>query len=348
MIFLFGIFFLRILFQTLRYCRVTKEWYNITIEIRGFYFGPEEGICRTDMRIFDFQKTTRQKISNQLSDPFLPLYHFSYIDNLPQWYFFWHQHETTAEFVLVTEGQGVLHMGEQLIPVSRGTICVIPPHFLHYFSNLPEQTLNYYSIGIPVEDSDHELSLFLRRSTCSILSVENDFFYPEASCQMILEHLEANGGIADDVVQSALYSFLLWICRKEEIRNSSAVISPKNDLQDVLTHISYHFSEHLTLDLLAHQFGISKMQLNRLFHRYCGMSPINYIIYYRIIRAIMLLNRTELSIAEISSRIGYQNPTHFIKLFHKYLGYTPAEFRNLYHIEEKQRGAYDKDALTLW
>ena len=43
--------------------------------------------------------------------------------------------------------------------------------------------------------------------------------------------------------------------------------------------------------------------------------------------SLFLLQHTDQSISEITWKMGYQNPAHFTKLFTKYLGFTPTEYR---------------------
>ena len=52
-----------------------------------------------------------------------------------------------------------------------------------------------------------------------------------------------------------------------------------------------------------------------------------YLTLYRLERAQELLNRTDLSIAEIANRVGYANPGYFTRIYKKYRGITPEQAR---------------------
>ena len=57
------------------------------------------------------------------------------------------------------------------------------------------------------------------------------------------------------------------------------------------------------------------------------MSPMQYIISLRIAMAKGYLENSSKNIAEISSEIGYENALYFSRLFRKYVGMTPTQYR---------------------
>ncbi|WP_249540449.1 helix-turn-helix domain-containing protein, partial [Escherichia coli] len=56
-------------------------------------------------------------------------------------------------------------------------------------------------------------------------------------------------------------------------------------------------------------------------------APINYVIQRRMTEAKWSLTNTELSQAEISWRVGYENVDHFAKLFLRHVGCSPSDYR---------------------
>ncbi len=73
----------------------------------------------------------------------------------------------------------------------------------------------------------------------------------------------------------------------------------------------------------------SYSHFTRLFRQHTGRSLIDYIVELRLNYAAMLLKTTDLSILEISTRVGYDSYSHFTRLFRKKFGSTPKEFRIL-------------------
>ena len=85
--------------------------------------------------------------------------------------------------------------------------------------------------------------------------------------------------------------------------------------------------QDLTLKALAAASYLSPFHFARLFKKLTGSSPHNYLAGIRATRAQLLLSETDLSIAEIGSRVGYLSGSHFTKAFRIATGATPREFR---------------------
>src|ERR1044072_2284580 len=85
--------------------------------------------------------------------------------------------------------------------------------------------------------------------------------------------------------------------------------------------------QDLTLKALAAASYLSPFHFARLFKKLTGSSPHNYLAGSRATRAQLLLAETELSVAEIGTRVGYLSGSHFTKAFRIATGATPREFR---------------------
>ncbi len=284
----------------------------------------------------DFRKTPQAAQNNPLSAPFIKAYHFGYMDYLPNWYFFWHQHPKSAEVVLIQEGSGCLHVGNQRIPLAPGHICIVPPLMLHYFSTEDKGGLRYYSLGLSTDDPDCDLSAWVNGSSCLVIPLAQKLDFLTAGFQTLAEHIHKNQNQCDAVFQSLLYGILMWIRRQAFEMHIEPVGPGKVAIQEVLTYIAEHYSETLTLNQLSRRFGISPAHLSRLFKQTCGLSPINYIIYYRISQSVIMLQATNMSIADITYAVGYQNQAYFSNLFSQQIGFTPTAFRTRYIEEMKQ------------
>ena len=87
------------------------------------------------------------------------------------------------------------------------------------------------------------------------------------------------------------------------------------------------FDETLRVEDAARQAGISYSYLKRLFmHRY-GVSPTQYITERRMENARSWLVTTDLSITELSARLGYSSVFYFSRVFRRINGISPSEYR---------------------
>lgn len=85
--------------------------------------------------------------------------------------------------------------------------------------------------------------------------------------------------------------------------------------------------KHYTICELSESFGISPTALKKKFASVYGNSVYAYLKAYRLQEAQKMLLRTELSVADISCEVGYENPAKFSSAFRNECGMTPAQFR---------------------
>ncbi|MFR3754966.1 MAG: helix-turn-helix transcriptional regulator [Enterocloster sp.] len=72
---------------------------------------------------------------------------------------------------------------------------------------------------------------------------------------------------------------------------------------------------------------ISKSTALNLFRKFLHITPINYLIHYRLNEAALLLSKTEKKINAISYETGFNNVDYFCRLFKKHYDLTPTEYR---------------------
>ena len=98
-------------------------------------------------------------------------------------------------------------------------------------------------------------------------------------------------------------------------------------LVQVITELSERFAENLSFQELSARYHISPSYLSQLFKREIGLTFTEYVARLRIGYAKELLESTSLLIAEVGSRVGYDNYLHFTKLFKRETGMTPKQYR---------------------
>jgi YesN/AraC family two-component response regulator len=108
--------------------------------------------------------------------------------------------------------------------------------------------------------------------------------------------------------------------------SESGSISDAN-MQPVMEYIRIHCCDYeMSLEMLREQFGFSITQLSHLIKEYAGESFRIYVTNLRMEKAMELL-KTGMSVAEISSRVGYSSVSHFIKTFRSFYGNKPSFYR---------------------
>lgn len=95
----------------------------------------------------------------------------------------------------------------------------------------------------------------------------------------------------------------------------------------VKDYVEAHLHEKISLSTMAGQIRMSPYHFGRLFKQSTGLSPHQYLMEQRILKAKELLADHRLTIAEISQWSGFNSRAHFTTTFRKRVGKTPSEYR---------------------
>lgn len=102
---------------------------------------------------------------------------------------------------------------------------------------------------------------------------------------------------------------------------------PVNRLKRVLDYIADNLETNISLSKLARVADMSPHYFSELFKQSMGRSPHNYILLQRIERAKQQLRNPKRSIIDVGLEAGFQNASHFARMFRKIEGMTPSRFR---------------------
>ena len=109
--------------------------------------------------------------------------------------------------------------------------------------------------------------------------------------------------------------------------NSERNIRGKVRMKAMVSYLHLHYHENITLGDIAASANISESEVLREFNTYMGITPIKYLIQYRIQMATMLLTTTDTKIAEICNQCGFTDISYFTKVFRELKGMPPAKYR---------------------
>lgn len=112
----------------------------------------------------------------------------------------------------------------------------------------------------------------------------------------------------------------------EIVRNYRKQTSPDilHRCQEILKE---HFIRDITLYEMAMMTGVTASYLSRLFKGKLGINYTQYLNQLRVNKAKELLGMPNMKIMDIAGMIGYNNANYFSRIFKKYTGMTPQQFR---------------------
>ena len=111
------------------------------------------------------------------------------------------------------------------------------------------------------------------------------------------------------------------------------LIAPTNNentsysIQKVLQIIHKDYSKNLKLKDIASKINIQKNYLSRQFKKEVGKDFTNYLMEYRLKRAVLLMKETSHHLTEIAMSVGFDSSTYFSTCFKKLYSVSPSEYR---------------------
>ena len=100
-------------------------------------------------------------------------------------------------------------------------------------------------------------------------------------------------------------------------------------LKKILLYIQKYFKEKISIFNIASQIPISERECYRLFQNNLGITPLEYVTSLRLQEAQERLMNSNQSILDIAIETGFGSSSYFGKIFLKYHGISPKEYRNL-------------------
>lgn len=102
---------------------------------------------------------------------------------------------------------------------------------------------------------------------------------------------------------------------------------PKSRLKEAIAYIREHLDRNLSLNEMAATVQMSSHYFASLFKASTGIPPHQYLTKCRIEKAKQLLANQDLSIVEVCHQVGFQNQSHFTRVFRQHTKTTPKVYR---------------------
>lgn len=117
----------------------------------------------------------------------------------------------------------------------------------------------------------------------------------------------------------------------EQVEKLQCGKQPSKLVQDVAKYIQRHLSEPITTNDIAKAIFLSRSRLSVKFKKETGENLIDYILKEKTEEAKRLLRYTDKTAVAISAYLGFSSQSHFTRVFKKYAGILPNEYRWQYN-----------------
>jgi AraC-like DNA-binding protein len=108
------------------------------------------------------------------------------------------------------------------------------------------------------------------------------------------------------------------------------------DIWKARKFIEEHAGEHLSLGKVANEVGVNATHLSEKFKQVTGVKFVDYIARARFEKARELLEDVDLRISEIAFAVGFQSLSQFNRVFKKFSGNSPTEYRESFSKRRKR------------
>ncbi len=254
--------------------------------------------------------------------------------------FSWHWHPE-IELTLVMEGSISYQVNEKIysLRASQGLFC--NSNMLHTGRRLDSQDCSYLSItfhprllyGYSSSVMDNKfMHPILNSPACSSILFSSHIPWQQHILELI-EHIRllcATPSRSTELqIQIALMTIWLEIYEHAEL-DELEHSKPNKDtmrIRQIIEYIQTHYQENITLEQLSNHVHLCSNETCRMFKRCMNQTIFDYLIHYRIEKSLEYIQRTNMSITEISDHVGFATPNYFSRVFKKAMGCTPMEYQ---------------------
>lgn len=242
------------------------------------------------------------------------------------------------EIIYVLCGQCTHTVAHRTMPMKSGDLCLLPPALRHSLSVMDDDSiiLNILIRRDMVEDiffnvlKDKTLiaSFFLgslyqkNYASCLLFHTGSDSELSKLLLEMYEEQMD-HDEYANRILSCMLPIFFTKLIRRHQA-HSEFSYAPVAEDEALFSYLAAHYNT-ITLTELAGHLNYTVPYCSYYIKKQTGMTFSQLLRQIRLKKAESLLTSTNISIHEISVRLGYHNPESFMKIFKKEYGMTPGQ-----------------------
>lgn len=246
----------------------------------------------------------------------------------PSEYFFtWEEGRVLNEFQInfITEGAGTLENKHGTFPLKQGSIFVLFPGEWHRYQPVAQTGWTEYYVGFDGSLARKLLAQprFSPKDPVFNFGIKEEFL---DTYLKIFDLVKKEQPGYQQIASGMVMKLLGYIISFEKQKGFSGKPVAKV-IENIRFEMRQQMEKELNLKELAGTHHVSYSYFRKMFKKYTGVSPGQYHLQLRIIRAKELLASTDLSIKEISLELGFQTIHYFSLIFKKKVGVSPSDFR---------------------
>ena len=246
------------------------------------------------------------------------------------------------ELISVIAGTGQQYINNNVFDYSAGNLFLITPQDTHSLNVNTATTILcirftdiYIQSNMLSSDNVQRLEFILENANHKpgcILCNPSDIKFSQPLIDAIIREHTNKDLYKNELIIQLVNTLIVVVARNitkslpERVSfNSCSETKTLNILQYIQGNI--YSPEKLRAKTIAGHFGVSEFYIGRYFKKHTNETMQQYIINYRLKLIESRLLYSDLRINEIAVELGFTDESHMNKLFRKYRGITPREFR---------------------
>ena len=241
------------------------------------------------------------------------------------------------ELMYIAEGERTFFYANRTLHITAGTFLCIAPGVLHRAVNPAGEVCKLYNVYF--SDSDEPLALDDARFAFIAGLLEGAepcvALVPEAQTEVAALFARLGTELLSDrpakaqMAWALLTQILVTATRSENAADFSApsADSMPASVAAVIDYLNAHYTEALSLALVAAHFGITESHLSRSFKSATHFGFVEYVNSLRVSKACRLLTSTDYAVLDIAMQCGFGSLTQFGRTFRALTGTTPLAYR---------------------
>lgn len=254
----------------------------------------------------------------------------------------WHWHEE-MEIIYIEDGQAKIKIPSKSLILEKGDCMVINSNILHYGAAVVECKLRSLVFS-PALIAGNEDFVFAKKYIRPLITCPDfsRYFIKAGDHENVTDWFNcAFEALVQEcygyefIVRENLSRICLFLYGEFNPQTDTRNVLLSQDnlrIRKMLAYIHKNFADDISLSEISGAADISERESLRCFKKTIQLSPIQYLLKYRIMQgARMLLENPADSISQIAALCGFDSPSNFAKIFKRFYNCTPREYRNLNH-----------------
>ena len=263
-----------------------------------------------------------------------PVEYYHVYEGAPNYVMQLHWHEE-LEIVHVLSGELLLYINNEHRLMKNGDIAFISSGMLHRAEPThAEYECLVFSPSFLKKYSYGKLSELLTPLISGDAVIESRAPEDEAiisATERLFASSHSEDGFIELCISANMCELLYLLYRAQRVNTDKKANSHTHGVRLTVKLISWideHYAEHITLDDMAAICNFSPKYLCSFFRKMTGLSPMEYVNRLRIEKACLSISNGHTSITDAAFDSGFNELSYFSKLFKKYVGCTPREYKS--------------------